>query len=165
MEANNIHLNPGDDELLDIVNEQDIVVVKKLRSQIYREGLVNFRVVNAFLVNSQQCLWIPRRTADKKIFPLCLDFSMGGHVESGESYDDALKRELAEELNMQVEDASVRKLGYLTPYHHKVSSFMQVYEIITNQSPNYNRNDFIESFWLNPQQVLDILEKGERALL
>lgn len=65
------------------------------------KGLSNFRVVNAFLVNPEGKLWIPKRTSDKRIFPDCLDVSMGGHVESGESYEQALERELAEELNIR----------------------------------------------------------------
>jgi isopentenyldiphosphate isomerase len=85
------------DEYLDLVNEKDEVVGKKLRSEVYAEGLSNFRVVNVFLRNFEGKLWIPRRTANKRIFPLCLDVSMGGHVESGESYEVAFKRELSEE--------------------------------------------------------------------
>ena len=67
-----------DDEYLDLVNEKDEVIGKKLRSEVYAEGLSNFRVVNAFLVNSEGKLWLPRRGAHKRIFPLCLDMSMGG---------------------------------------------------------------------------------------
>ncbi|WP_292736317.1 NUDIX domain-containing protein [Nostoc sp. JL31] len=40
-----------------------------------------------------------RRSAHKSIFPLCLDVSMGGYVETGETYEDALQRELKEEFN------------------------------------------------------------------
>jgi len=74
------------DEYLDLVDLQDSVIGRKLRSEVYAEHLSNFRVVNAFVLNSKGELWIPRRTADKRIFPLCLDMSVGGHVESGESY-------------------------------------------------------------------------------
>ncbi|MGB3205756.1 MAG: NUDIX domain-containing protein [Crinalium sp.] len=163
MNSNSSYYHPSHDEWLDMVNEYDVVIGKKRRSEVYSEGLKNFRVVNAFLVNSQKCLWIPRRAAHKQIFPLCLDLSMGGHVESGESYDYAFKRELSEELNMQVTQVDVRLMCYLTPYNHAVSAFMCVYEIRTDETPDYNKNDFIESFWLSPQQVLERLDQGERA--
>lgn len=88
------------DEFLDLVDENDNVVGKKKRSEVYAEHLSNFRVVNAFVVNTKGEIWIPRRVADKRIFPLCLDMSMGGHVESGESYEDTLKRETQEELKL-----------------------------------------------------------------
>ena len=106
---------PTFDEFLDLVDENDNVVGKERRSEVYSKHLSNFRVVNAFIVNSKKEIWLPRRTADKIIFPLCLDMSVGGHVESGESYEDALKREAKEELNIDTDKAIVRLLGHLTP--------------------------------------------------
>lgn len=49
------------------------------------------------MINSQGQFWIPRRTFDKKIFPGGLDFSVGGHVKSGESDETAFRREAVEE--------------------------------------------------------------------
>ena len=37
--------------------------------------------------------------------------SMGGHVESGETYEEAFKRELDEELNMKADEISWQQLG------------------------------------------------------
>ena len=117
------------DEYLDLVDENDNVVGKKKRSEVYAENLSNFRVVNAFVVNSKGEIWIPRRAANKRIFPLCLDMSMGGHVESGESYEDTLKRETQEELNIDTDRVQVRLLGHLSPQKDGVSANMNVYEI------------------------------------
>ncbi len=152
-----------DDEILDIVDESDCVVGQKKRSEIYRQGLCNFRVVNAFVVNSLGQLWIPRRSAHKTIFPLCLDVSMGGHVETGETYEDALQRELKEELNLELNMVNVRPLGYLIPYQYQVSAFMKVYEIELNLNPEYNKNDFIESFWLSANDLVEWLNSDEPA--
>ena len=74
------------EEILDLVDDNDNVIGSKPRSEIYTEGLHNFRVVNAFVINSKGKIWVPRRAADKRLFPLSLDMSMGGHVETGESY-------------------------------------------------------------------------------
>ncbi|WP_223265310.1 NUDIX domain-containing protein [Nostoc sp. 'Peltigera membranacea cyanobiont' 210A] len=108
-------------------------------------------------------LWIPRRSAHKSIFPLCLDVSMGGHVETGETYEDALQRELKEELNLELNILNVRLLGYLTPHQYQVSAFMKVFEIKLDCSPEYNKNDFIESFWLSPDDLIKWLYGGEPA--
>ncbi len=72
-----------DDEILNIVDENDYVIGQKKRSEIYCQRLCNFRVVNAFVVNSLGQLWIPRRSAHKSIFPFCLDVSMGGQPLRG----------------------------------------------------------------------------------
>ncbi|MFH0873828.1 MAG: NUDIX hydrolase [Candidatus Komeilibacteria bacterium] len=152
-----------DDELLDLVDENDKVIGCQKRSEIYAQGISNFRVVNAFLVNSNNELWIPRRSADKRIYPLCLDMSMGGHVASGETYEQAFKRETQEELNIDIEKADVRLLGHLTPVKDDVSAHMNVYEIKSDQVPNYNNNDFTEYYWLTSDALLLKITAGDNA--
>lgn len=151
------------DEYLDLVDEHDNVVGNKKRSEIYAENLSNYRVINAFLMNSKSQLWIPRRTSSKKFYPLCLDVSIGGHVESGESYESALKREAYEELNMDIDQFPYHCLGMLNPQKDPVSSFMKVYEIKLDTVPFYNRDDFLESFFFTPTELYDRLLQGEPA--
>jgi isopentenyl-diphosphate delta-isomerase len=64
--------------------------------------------------------------------------SMGGHVESGETYEDTLKRETQEELNIDTDKVSCRLLGHLTPQKDSVSANMNVYEIKMDETPDYN---------------------------
>lgn len=151
------------DEYLDLVDSQDNVIGKKLRSEIYAMHLSNFRVINAFVINSKGELWIPRRAADKRIFPLCLDMSVGGHVESGESYEETFRRETKEELNIDIGQVTYRTLGKLTPESDDVSAFMQVYEIKQDEDPNYNPADFVEYFWITPAEALRRIREGEKA--
>lgn len=133
------------------------------RSEVYRAGWVNFRVVNAFLVNAAGQLWIPRRSATKRLFPLGLDVSMGGHVESGETYEAALCRELREELNLDLDQQAWQCVAYLSPYVQPLSAFMKVYAITTEQTPDYNPADFVEAFWWSPAEVLARIASGDRA--
>ena len=151
------------DELLDLVNESDQVIAQKRRSEIYQQKLRNFRVVNGFVINSQGQFWIPRRTFDKKIFPGGLDFSVGGHVKSGESYETAFRREAVEELGINPNLTQFEEIAYLSPYEHPISSFMKIYKISMNSSPPYNPHDFVEAFWLTPTALLAKL-KQERQL-
>lgn len=151
-----------EDEYLDLVDANDTVIGKKLRSEIYAERLSNFRVVNAFVINSEGKLWIPRRSPNKRIYPSCLDMSMGGHVESGEDYDTSFKRELAEELRIDADAASWKVLGNLTPTDG-VSAFMRVYEIQSDAVPDFNADDFVEYWWMTPEEVVAKVEGGAAA--
>lgn len=151
------------DEYLDLVDENDQVVGKEKRSVVYQKKLSNFRVINAFIINSQGQIWIPRRTATKRVFPLCLDMSVGGHVESGETYEDALHRETLEELNIDLSSTPYKFLGHLTPPANNVSAFQKDYEIRMDKVPDYNPGDFVEYFWLTPKELFERIEKGDKT--
>jgi isopentenyldiphosphate isomerase len=151
------------DEFLDLVDENDNVIGNMKRSDVYAQNLHNFRVVNAFVINSKGEIWIPRRSAEKKIFPLCLDMSMGGHVESGETYEEAFIRETREELNIDTDTARTRLIGHCSPQKDDVSANMNVYEITMDEEPDYNKNDFVESFWLTPPALLERIAHGDKS--
>lgn len=154
---------PMIDEYLDLVDVNDEIIGKKLRSEIYAGGLSNFRAVGAFLVNSDGRLWLPRRAVHKGVSPLCLDMSMGGHVKSGETYEQAFKRELKEELSIDANATPWRILGRVTPYHDKTPAFIHMYEIQTNEVPKFNKNDFVEYFWFTPDELRTRMNEGEKT--
>lgn len=149
------------DEWLDLVDARDVVVDRMRRSEVYARGLNNFRVVNAFVVNSDSELWIPRRAAHKRLFPGALDVSVGGHVESGEDYATAFRREALEEIRLDVDASGFREIARLSPVEHPVSAFMRLYAIDSDSEPDFNRDDFTEAFWLSPEALLSRIANGE----
>lgn len=150
------------EEILDLVNENDEVIGRERRSVIYEEEKTNFRVVNIFVKNSIGQLWIPRRTARKKLFPNHLDLSAAGHVTSGETYIEAACKEVAEEANIDLYELGYKEVGYFTP-RDGVSAFMKVYEVRYEQTPEYNLDDFSESYWLFPGELIQRIEEGYKA--
>lgn len=151
------------DEILDLVSEADEIIGQEKRSIIYEQRLSCFRVINGFICNSEKKLWIPRRHPQKKLYPLCLDASVGGHVISGETYDQAFVREAQEELGIDVLQCPYRKLARLTPIQHGTSAFMWVYLIQDDAVPRYNTKDFISFEWLSPTHAIEKLTNGEPA--
>ena len=151
------------DELLDLVDENDNVVGTIMRSEVYEKDIHNVRVINLFIKNSKGEIWFPRRVESKKSFPLCLDMSVGGHVGSGETYEEALKHETRDEIGIDVEKVPYKFLGKLSPHENNVSAFMKVYEIQMDETPDYNKGDFCESFWLTPKEFLKRIEEGEKT--
>jgi isopentenyldiphosphate isomerase len=149
-------------ELIDRVDANDQVIEIIPRPS----GVLNvhyFRAINGFIRNSAGALWIPRRTVFKEAFPLHLDSSVAGVVQSGETYFQAFQREVAEELNLDVGFISYTKCAYLSPIQDPVSCFMEVYEIRTDAVPSYNTDDFCEFYWLTPQELYSLLQRGEKA--
>lgn len=152
-----------EDEILDLVDAYDRVIGTKSRIQAHADGHVNFRAVNGFVVNDKGQLWIPRRTPDKLSFPSALDMSVGGHVSSGETYDQAIIREAMEELNLDLSETPYHVVGYFKAGEHGLGCFQKIYEININVAPVYNQEDFTEASWDYPRQILKRIEQGEAA--
>lgn len=87
------------EELVDIVDEDDRVIGRTTRAQMRREKLLH-RVVAVLCRNRDGEIYVHRRTATKDLFPSLYDMFAAGTVEAGESYDDAARRELEEELGI-----------------------------------------------------------------
>ena len=150
------------DERLDLVNERDEVVGQILRADPALRW-ERVRVVNAFLRNSRGELWIPRRSPGKSLFPNALDVSVGGAVQSGETYEEAFRREAREELNLDTDALPWRELAAFSPFQTTLSSFMRVYELRSDTAPRFNPDDITGGEWLTPGQVLKRIAVGEAA--
>lgn len=144
-----------EDELLDVVDITDTVVGTCMRSVENSGKLSNdrrIRVVNIFVLNKDGKVLVPLRSADRRIFPNCYDFSCGEHVMSGESYDAAAKRGLKEELGLDVEPQFLAKL---TPAHG-VSNMMQVYVAYADGPFDYDKKGIASLNWMSVSDFKDI---------
>ncbi len=150
-------------EYLDLVDENDNIIWLMSRDEIYEEWLNNFRTINCFIVNSEWKLWIPRRNENKRLFPNGLDFSCWWHVEAWDWYLRTLRKEIGEELNIDLAAFDYKILWRCNPVNDWVSSFMEVYEINSEEVPNYNREDFSDYEWLTPGELNEIILNWENV--
>ncbi len=151
------------DEILDLVDENDQIIGSMERGEVYKNNLNNFRVINCFIKNSEGKIWIPKRQLNKRMFPDCLDVSCGGHVSSGESYEEAFRKEMREELNIDIDKTPYKILGICTPKIDRVSAFMTVYEISQDDTPQYNPEDFQSYEWIEPTEILSRIKNGSKS--
>lgn len=150
-----------EDELLDLVNENDEIIGTIHRSEYDRmvnEKLGYIRAVELFIVNDKGELWIPKRTAHKKIAPNGLDYSMGGHVSSCETYLQSALREIQEELNLTLQESDLQFIRKFSP--DELPYFRVLYLYHSNEAPRYNPDDFVSASWLTPRQVIEQLDSG-----
>jgi len=87
------------DELFDIIDENDIVVGRELRSVVHQHGLWH-RGVHVLLFTHDGKLLVQQRSKDRLHAPLALDCSVSEHVKAGEEYHQAAIRGLKEELGI-----------------------------------------------------------------
>lgn len=89
----------GTDELFDVVDTEDRVVRQESRTVVHRERLLH-RAVHVFVFNAAGQLFLQRRSLTKDSAPGKWVSSCSGHVDSGEHYDEAARRELSEEIGL-----------------------------------------------------------------
>lgn len=70
--------------------------------ETHKQGLMH-RSVFVLLYNTENKLYLQRRSKGKQFYPGRWDLSATGHVQSGESREGAALRELREELDISLE--------------------------------------------------------------
>ncbi len=89
------------DELFPIVDEAGNVIGEALRAECHDgRSFILHPVVHLYVFNSRGELYLQKRSLSKKIQPGKWDTSVGGHVDYGESIEEALWREAREELGI-----------------------------------------------------------------
>jgi isopentenyldiphosphate isomerase len=152
------------DELLDLVNDKDEIIGTIWRSEYKKlvdEKLGYIRAVELFLVNDKDEFWIPKRTADKRIAPNGFDYSAAGHVSSGETYIEAVLKETEEEIALKLSIEDLEHIGKVGPDENRYIRELYIYR--TNDSPNYNPQDFSSASWMHPDAIITMLNKGVPA--
>jgi isopentenyldiphosphate isomerase len=87
------------DEWLDIVDEKDHIVGRAPRREATARRL-RHRCAFIRVLDEHGRLFVHRRAPTKLVFPSYYDMFVGGVVGAGESYDEAARREAAEELGV-----------------------------------------------------------------
>lgn len=153
------------EEILDIVDSNDQVIQSMPKDLVYKKNLCSqMRSIWLIIKNEQGQLWIPRRSWNLSQLPGHLDGSVSGHVQAGESYEQALFRESFEEVGIDLKDVTYRLLGKLTPQEHKAFCFATVYECTLKQEPlNWNRDEICEWSWMSPEELLKRCSAGEKV--
>ena len=95
-----------DDEILDLLDDAGNVVGTVQRGECHGDTSKRHRAVHVLVRNASGGYYLQKRSRHKKIQPGKWDSSVGGHVPSGEDYGTGARRELEEELGVELTDAS-----------------------------------------------------------
>jgi isopentenyldiphosphate isomerase/intracellular septation protein A len=90
------------EEWFDLVTPAGKVVGKAPRSLVHGNPDLLHSVVHVHLINEKGMLYLQKRAPTKDLYPGYWDTAIGGHIQSGETIEQALQRESEEELGLSM---------------------------------------------------------------
>lgn len=121
-------------------------------SKAHTEGMLH-RISVVYLTNDKNQILVQKRDDGR------LDHSAAGHVDAGESYLEAAKRELEEELG--VDGIELTEIGDCSSKENggKIRHKFRVFQCKTNPG-ELNQKEVEEVFWADPREIWEDM-KGD----
>lgn len=139
-----------DRDLLPVVDQHDRVVGSAPRRMVHMQSLLH-RAVHAVVVNGAGEVLLQLRSRTKDSHPGYWDISMGGHVDIGEEYPEAARRELAEELG--IENSEFEEVARRDASAQSGWEFVRIYEVRCDGPFNPPADEIGELRWVAPEQL------------
>lgn len=134
-----------DNEYFDIIDKSGNVIGKATREECHGNRSLAHRVVHVLVFNSRGDLFLQKRSRDKDIQPGKWDTSIGGHLDLGETFDQAVRREMKEELDIS---APVRHIYDYWMCSDVETEYVRTYLCTYDGAINFNTNEIENGrFW------------------
>ncbi|WP_425075154.1 NUDIX hydrolase [Psychroserpens sp. S379A] len=99
------------DELIDIVDTNGIPTgIAVPKSEIHSKGHLH-NTAHIWCFTSEGFILLQQRAASKTICPLLWDVSVAGHIDAGETIEQAAIREAKEEIGLSIKANQLQKIG------------------------------------------------------
>jgi isopentenyl-diphosphate delta-isomerase type 1 len=152
------------DELFDVVDLDDRVVGQAPRREVHARQLFH-RAIHVLVHDAAGHLFLQRRSPAKDTFPGCWDSSCSGHVDAGENYPDAARRELGEELGWHDPSLPLRPLLKLGASPATGHEFIQIFLMGPVSGPfQLNPDEITEGRWIVPEDLDRLLARDPQRI-
>ena len=88
------------EEWFPLIDEQGNTIGKATRRECHNGSKLLHPVVHLHIINNDGELYLQKRSTNKDIQPGKWDTAVGGHIDYGETIEEALAREVREELGI-----------------------------------------------------------------
>ena len=143
------------DELVEVVDEDDVVIGVVSRRRMRAENL-RHRAVHVIVLRPDGRILLHRRSDDKDVWPGRWDLAAGGVLGVGESYDDAARRELAEELGITAEPTLLGPCAYEDDASRSVG---RVYRVVHDGAVSFRDGEVVEACWVTGPELRARLDR------
>lgn len=144
-------------ELFYLVDKNDKVLGSIVRSNAHSDKSKIHRSVYVVISNSKNQLLLQKRSINKDTYPKYWAMSVGGHVEYGQSYEQAAKRETKEELGILPDLIYLTKVLIEVPIETEYSA---IYTAKINSTPqNFDLDEIYEIIWVDIKDLKEFTKK------
>ena len=134
------------EEWFDLVDQSGKVTGRAPRSAVHGNPNLLHPVVHLHIFNKNGQIYLQKRSRNKDVQPGKWDTAVGGHVNSGEDIEAALKREMAEELGVQSDN--IQPLYRYVMRNNYESELVHTFRINYNGPFRINRDEIeFGRFW------------------
>ncbi len=148
------------EEILDIVDSNDVVIGKASRNEVYDKKLTH-RIVHVFVINDNNEVYLQKRSDEVSYMPGAWCTSAGGHVLSGETYEQAARRELDEELG--IKPNILFSVG--SKFVFRIADqdrFIRVFVTLASDIPTQSNKEVSGGEFLAKEKAEQIIKSGEK---
>lgn len=147
-----------DDEWFDIVDEEGRIKGRAPRTVCHSGPGMLHPVIHIHILDAKDRIFLQKRATTKQIQPGKWDTAVGGHISSGETVEDGLKREAAEELGItEFEVRSIARYVWETEVESElVFMFISRY----NKAITIDKEEIDEGKFWKIKKIKESLGKG-----
>ena len=145
------------EETNEVIDREGKTIAIAPRSEV-KEKKLRHKTAFIILKNNKNQYFIAQRNSNKKTYPLKWAFGAGGAVMANESFDDAAKRELEEELNLKEE---VKYLFDFSFDSEEIHYLARVYETIFDKEIIIDKREYSQGKWASVKEIFEMEKKGD----
>jgi isopentenyldiphosphate isomerase len=123
-------------EIVDIVDENNVVVGSLDVDSAHAQKLIH-RVVGVFVFDTNGNLFLQKGNKYEKY-----DLSVGGHVQKGETYENAARREMLEEIGLST---PLRHIATFLPSETKLNHYWAIFTTTAPDSWEFKPTEEVSS--------------------
>jgi len=145
------------EECFEVVDKKGNIIGKASRKECHRDPNLIHRVAHVLVFNSKKELFLQKRSKKKDIQPGRWDTSVGGHLNIGETFEEAAYREMHEELGIKEVE-----LVYMYNYIHQnelESEMVWTYKVIYDGKIKVDQEEIEDGKFWGKDEIRLFLEK------
>ncbi len=149
-------------EWFDVVDEHDRVIGRQTRSEVHRRKLLH-RAIHVFVFRPDGAIYLQKRAPTKDTAPNRWVSSCSGHVDSGEDYETAARRELAEELGIDGQRVDLEEIHAIPATRETGYEFVRLYQVINYEGPlTPDPTEVSAGVWKQPDEIEEWIARAPR---